>query len=241
MDSWSLPRPASGPRKARSIADRLPAGGDTHRVVLSFDDGPHPRWTREILRVLEARAVTATFFVWGEQAAEHADVVGDVLRAGHSVQPHCWQHRAHPDLSATQISADIDRALGLLRRLGASGPRLWRPPWGRLRWGTTRHIARQRGLELAGWTADSSDWDGRPGGEMYAAVKERIAELGGRDTVILMHDSYLEPRQAAHRSECGGTVELVGRLIDDEQLTFAPLTRGLPDNLEEQPASRRPL
>ncbi len=76
---------------------------------------------------------------------------------------------------------------------------------------------------------------------MYAAVKERIAELGGRDTVILMHDSYLEPRQAAHRSECGGTVELVGRLIDDEQLTFAPLTRGLPDNLEEQPASRRPL
>jgi peptidoglycan-N-acetylglucosamine deacetylase len=218
----------------------LPTGGEEHRVALTFDDGPHPKWTREILRVLEARAVKATFFVWGERALEHASVIDDVLGAGHSVQPHCWQHRAHPDLSAAQISADIDRVVALLARLGVAGPHLWRPPWGRLLQGETRHIARGRGLELAGWTIDSRDWIGSPGGEMYPIVKERIAEFGGRDAVVLMHDSYLEPRQAAHRSDCGGTVELVRRLIDDEQLTFAPLARGLLDNLEEQSASRKP-
>ena len=137
-----------------------------HRVSLTFDDGPHPRWTPEILRVLgETRPVKATFFVWGEQAAEHEDVIGEILSAGHSVQPHCWRHLRHPSLSAAQIRADVDRVTALLRRLGAPPPSLWRPPWGQLRKGTSSRIARRRGLALAGWTADSHDWVGSSGRE----------------------------------------------------------------------------
>ncbi len=50
-----------------------------------------------------------------------------------------------------------------------------------------------------------------------------------------MHDNHVEPRQSAQRSDCEGTVELVRRLIHDEQLTFVPLVDSMPDNLNEQP------
>jgi hypothetical protein len=69
---------------------------------------------------------------------------------------------------------------------------------------------------------------------MYTHVKAQMAELGGRDAVVLMHDNCVEPLQAAHRSGCEGTVELVRRLIDDEQLVFGPLVHGVHDNLNEQ-------
>jgi peptidoglycan/xylan/chitin deacetylase (PgdA/CDA1 family) len=206
-----------------------------NRVALTFDDGPHPIWTVEVLRVLAERAVPATFFVWGEQAVEHADVVEEMITAGHSVQPHCWRHRPHPELTAGQIRSDLDRVLMLLRRFGTPRPHLWRPPWGQLSQGVTRRVAHGRSLVLAGWNADSHDWDGRAGGVMYADVKARITELGDRDAVVLMHDSHVEARQRTHRRDCEGTLELVRRLVADEDLTFGPLAHGVPENLNEVP------
>ena len=205
-------------------------------VALTFDDGPHPRWTREILRVLsEAPTVPATFFVWGQQALDQREVISEMLLAGHSVQPHCWRHIAHWDLDAAEIRADIDRVTALLAEFGTPAPHMWRPPWGRLRGSASRRIATERGLELAGWTADSHDWIGHPGHELYADVKARIAAARTEPAVVLMHDSFVEPRQARHRSDCQGTVELVRRLIHDEELTFTPLRHGLSDNLTESP------
>jgi|HubBroStandDraft_2_1064218.scaffolds.fasta_scaffold568436_1 peptidoglycan/xylan/chitin deacetylase (PgdA/CDA1 family) len=205
------------------------------QVALTFDDGPHPRWTREILDVLsENPGTNATFFIWGEQAQQHSDVVTEAIRAGHSVQPHCWHHVAHWDLDAVEIRADIDRVLALLGELGVSTPRLWRPPWGRLRGTDTSRIAEERDLELAGWTIDTHDWAGHAGAELYTDVKAQIIAAPGEVAVVLMHDSYVEAIQAAHRSDCAATVELVRRMIDDDELTFTPLLGGLADNLREQ-------
>jgi len=188
-----------------------------------------------MLRVLgEARTVHATFFVWGEQALEHGDVVSEVLQSGHSVQPHCWRHIAHGDLDAAEIRADIDRVSTLLARLGAPPPHLWRPPWGGLRKFDSRRIAEEHGLELVGWTVDSHDWAGRSGEELYADAKAQIATARDDVVVVLMHDSYVEPIQATHRSDCSATVDLVRRLIDDEDLAFATLLHGLSTNLKEE-------
>jgi peptidoglycan-N-acetylglucosamine deacetylase len=176
----------------------------------------------------------ATFFVWGEQGLAHSGVVSDVLRSGHSVQPHCWRHIGHENLDAAEIRADIDRVSSLLAELGAPRPTLWRPPWGRLRKPDSRRIAAERGLELVGWTVDSHDWAGQPGDELYADVKAQIAAARADVVVVLMHDSCVEAIQATHRSDCGATVELVRRLIDDEELVFTPLLHGLADNLKEE-------
>jgi peptidoglycan/xylan/chitin deacetylase (PgdA/CDA1 family) len=173
-------------------------------IALTFDDGPHPEWTPEILRVLDTeRPVKATFFVWGEQALRHAEIVVEVLAAGHAVQPHCWQHRSHLDLTPAEISADIQQVVSLLRGVGAAAPHLWRPPWGQLQQGATKAIARQRGLELAGWNVDSGDWDGRPAAQMYENIKPQILAHQTKQPVVIMHDSCVEPGQAERRSHCG--------------------------------------
>jgi peptidoglycan-N-acetylglucosamine deacetylase len=207
-------------------------------MALTFDDGPHPEWTPKILEVLRREPqVRATFFVWGTQAAKHPDVIQDVLSAGHSVQPHCWSHKSHWNMTPEEIRADIDRVLSLLHDLRVPAPDLWRPPWGQLLRRATKRIAGQRGLELAGWTIESKDWLGTGAEEMHAAVIDRIAELGRRNRVLVMHDSHLEPTQ--RRSDTAQTVELVKRLISDPRLSFAPLKHGIRPPLKEGPQRPR--
>jgi peptidoglycan/xylan/chitin deacetylase (PgdA/CDA1 family) len=172
--------------------------------------------------ILAEHAVKATFFVWGEQAVEHPDIVRAIVMAGHSVQPHCWEHRSHLDMTEAAIAADIDRVLSLLSDLDAPTPRLWRPPWGHVLIGVTRELARVRGLELAGWTIDSTDYAGTSASEMYRLVNGAV-----------------EPGQLAKRTDVEQTVELVRLLLGDDHY-FAPLERGISTNLDEQ-AARPPV
>ncbi|MGA2470761.1 MAG: polysaccharide deacetylase family protein [Solirubrobacteraceae bacterium] len=210
------------------------------QVALTFDDGPHPTGTRQILEVLDAHAITATFFVWGAHAKKHAEVVREVLELGHSVQPHCWAHRSHLDMTPDGIRADIDAVLTLLRELGVPTPHLWRTPWGQLQTGVSAATARERRLELAGWTIDSTDYAGTSATDMYEQVIRQLGAQKGSSATILMHDSRLEPIQKRSRRTVTETVELVRRLVANHQYTFAPLARGLDDNLDEQPARQPP-
>jgi peptidoglycan/xylan/chitin deacetylase (PgdA/CDA1 family) len=206
----------------------------TSPIALTFDDGPHPKWTPAVCGRLAECEVKATFFVWGEQAVEHADIVLDVLRSGHSVQPHCWAHKSHWCMTQDEISADIDRVVEFLHDVGAPAPHLWRPPWGQLLTGATGAIARQRGLELAGWTIDSTDWKGTSAADMYKIVTDKISEFATKDAVVIMHDSCLEPGQKKQRTDVAQTVDLVRRLIMDNERCFAPMARGLCAALDEQ-------
>jgi peptidoglycan/xylan/chitin deacetylase (PgdA/CDA1 family) len=187
---------------------------------------------------LAKHAVKATFFVWGEQAHEHREVVRQIVRAGHWVQPHCWEHKSHLDMTADEIAADIDRVLSLLAELGAPTPRLWRPPWGHVRAGVTRELARDRGLELAGWTIDSTDYAGTTAPAMYELVTTAIASSGANEAVVLMHDGCLEPGQFAKRTDVDQTIELLRLLLEGSQ-RFTPLERGIGTCLDEQAARPR--
>jgi peptidoglycan/xylan/chitin deacetylase (PgdA/CDA1 family) len=216
------------------------AGDATQAVALSFDDGPHPEGTRRILEALAVHDVKATFFVWGAQAQAHPDVVSETLAEGHSVQPHCWEHTSHFQMSAAAIGADIDAVLALLRELGVPTPQFWRTPWGHLQSGVTRAAAEQRALALTGWTIDSTDYAGNSASEMHANVTQELERGPGEPATLLMHDSNLEPIQRRSRSDVGETVELVRRLTADRRYVFGPLLSGLDDGLEEHPRSGPP-
>lgn len=202
-------------------------------VALTFDDGPWPDGTLPLLEVLAARGVHATFFVWGRQASVHPDVVREALEAGHSVQPHCWEHRSHGDMTPQQIQTDIEKVTALLSELGAPSPHLWRPPWGNRLVGTTCELASESGLELAGWTVDTTDYYGTSASGMHRAAVAELdqADRSGSNAVVLMHDSPLEPRQWERRRDINETVELVRRLVADESRRFGPLSDGLLTNL----------
>jgi peptidoglycan-N-acetylglucosamine deacetylase len=228
----AAPRHTTAPRHNRPALGRRNLANQVLPIALTFDDGPNPEWTPRVCDALAERAITATFFIWGEQAARHPDVVREVLGRGHRVQPHCWAHTSHLEMTPKQIAADIDRVLEFLGELGAPAPELWRPPWGHLQGGTTEAIAGDRGLELAGWTINTTDYEGTSASQMHTMIVDRISGVA-ESPVILMHDNYLEPGQ--RRSDAAETVELVGLLGADHDRSFIPLAHGLRPGLDEQP------
>jgi peptidoglycan/xylan/chitin deacetylase (PgdA/CDA1 family) len=205
----------------------------SHTVALSFDDGPNPDATPSVLELLGRRGVTATFFVWGEQAQSHPDVVREVLDRGHSVQPHCWAHVSHWTLTPAAIRADIDAVSALLAQIGAPAATLWRPPYGQTLAGATRAIAAERGLELVGWTIDPQDYAGNDAQAMYAEVAGALAAV--ERSVLLLHDGHRESAQPQRRADATNTVELVAMLLEDDALTFATLSAGVEACLTDGP------
>lgn len=101
-------------------------------VAISFDDGPHPRYTPMVLDALKRRGVRATFFTIGIHARAYPDLVRRARDEGHEIGNHTW---THPDLSQlTQQEADwqLSRTHELLGKVAGQPPTLFRPPYGKV-------------------------------------------------------------------------------------------------------------
>lgn len=117
-----LPRWAfivSGPRRSR-------------QVCLTFDDGPDPEHTPRLLEVLREHGVEATFFLVGEQAAAHPRLVRQIALEGHAIGNHTYTHRPAEQISAREFRHETIETHRLLKELSGVGPRLLRPPSGKL-------------------------------------------------------------------------------------------------------------
>jgi peptidoglycan/xylan/chitin deacetylase (PgdA/CDA1 family) len=160
-------------------------------VALTYDDGPDPRATPELLSVLERAGVRATFFVRGDRLFEHPEVAREALRRGHRLEPHCFEHRSHHELSRDEIARDVDRVLEALREVvGVDRPQLWRPPYGDIVRPHTYELAAERGLHVVTWTLETCDWAGPSAEEMWGEIvsERRPASALRPDSIVLMHD-----------------------------------------------------
>lgn len=99
-------------------------------VALSFDDGPDPRWTPAVLDLLRSHGAHATFFMVGEHALGHRDLVADVLAEGDEIGNHTMTHPHLPDLSRAEIRHEIRGGESAIVEAGAPTPSLFRPPIG---------------------------------------------------------------------------------------------------------------
>ena len=175
-------------------------------VELTFDDGPDPVWTPEVLAALSGSPLRATFFVIARRAAAHPQLVAAIRAAGHAVELHCYAHVRHTEVDRPTIEDDTRRALATLSDLGVNACR-WRTPWGvRAPW--TDEIAATHELELCGWDVDSHDWRGDGAEQMLAAVGPELHQ----GAVVLLHDG-LGP--GSLRQGCEETVRFT-RLIAAE-------------------------
>ena len=166
-----------------------PAGA---RAALTFDDGPDPEGTPEVLDALDAVGVRATFFVVGEQLQRSPRLGGELLRRGHEVALHCFDHRRQSEMFRGQVRDDIARGLGAVEAATGRRPRFFRPPYGVLTEAGAAACA-DLALEPVAWSAWGLDWEPIPAA--------RIAELVARDiapgAIVLLHDSA---RYAARES-----------------------------------------
>jgi peptidoglycan-N-acetylglucosamine deacetylase len=171
----------------RVFADAIVSGPSGARgVALTFDDGPHPRWTPAVLDVLAARGARATFFVVGCKAEAHPEVVRQILERGHGVELHSYAHdRLFALRREARVRADLERGMAVLQRVTGRRPRFFRPPIGHTNPAIAR-VSADLDLAIVGWSARGLD--GLPGArpDMVAA---RVRE-GLRDgAIVLLHDA----------------------------------------------------
>ena len=172
-------------RKLLSVSFR-PRGPEVveHAVALTFDDGPSPRYTPQILAVLRRLHVPATFFAVGSVAEEYPDLVWTELLAGMSVQNHSY---SHPQPFAQQPSRSIEEQVGLsahiLRRLGADAV-LFRPPGGSYS-SEVVEAAKAQGERTILWSVDPRDW--HRGSTARGIVRSVLAAVRP-GSIVLLHD-----------------------------------------------------
>lgn len=183
MTAYATPgyRPAMPPVRRRPFLRMAPAG---RTMVLTFDDGPDPRYTPGILSTLRAYEARAMFFVCGELATVHRDLLREMIDDGHVVGNHSWSHPLIPSLPPSRIRDELGRTSEVIEQVLGAPPLWYRAPFGA--WNKhSFEIGAQLGMEPLAWTVDSLDWQS-PG---TGAIVRRVLDGAGPGVVVLSHDA----------------------------------------------------
>jgi peptidoglycan/xylan/chitin deacetylase (PgdA/CDA1 family) len=155
-------------------------------IALTFDDGPEPSSTREVLATLARFGAHATFFVLGERVRAAPEVLREIADAGHEIGIHGdWHDRLLSLRHPSRIVADLERACGTVEAVIGKRPRLFRPPVGHVS-PRTAVAARRLGLTLVAWSVR-----GRDGlaGATAEAVQRRVTAGLHPGAIVLLHDA----------------------------------------------------
>jgi peptidoglycan/xylan/chitin deacetylase (PgdA/CDA1 family) len=164
----------------------------TDRVLLTFDDGPHPDGTPAVLDALgEAKAI---FFMVGEQVERYPALAAQVKAAGHEVALHGYRHRNQMRVTPRWLARDLERGAGAIGDATGYAPTLYRPPYG-IFTPTGLALARRR-YSLLLWSKWGRDWRARTSAEEIARLATR--DIGPGD-VILLHDADWYSSDGSHR------------------------------------------
>lgn len=149
-------------------------------AYLSFDDGPNPPYTQQMLAILKQYDATATFFVVGQNAARYRDLVAQEIADGNTVGNHTWDHASLAGMSQSQFDNEVLRTKKVMP---AGSSDCLRPPYGATD-AFTKQYAAALGYRVQLWDIDPRDWS-RPGASSIVRNVEANIHPGA---VILMHD-----------------------------------------------------
>jgi peptidoglycan/xylan/chitin deacetylase (PgdA/CDA1 family) len=188
------------------------------QVALTFDDGPHPVTTRKVLALLARTPHRATFFVLGDKARRHPDVVREIHEAGHALGVHGDVHdRLHSFRGAARVAKEIARAQAAVEAACGVRPRLFRPPLGHTSPLTAGGVRRAR-VRVVGWSARGYDGLASRGDDSVVA---RLAPSLKDGAIVLLHDAAehddFEPAGVSALSE-------ILALLDSRGLSSVALT-----------------
>ncbi|MFD5625335.1 MULTISPECIES: polysaccharide deacetylase family protein [unclassified Streptomyces] len=174
-------------RPARALVRHEPflrMSGRGRSMVLTFDDGPDPRYTPDILSTLREYDVRAMFFVCGEMAVDNKDLLREMADDGHVVGNHTWSHPLLTKLSRSAIHAEMERTCKVIDDTFGEPPAWFRAPYGA--WNRAAfQLGAELGMEPLAWTVDTLDWTS-PGTRTIVGRVEKGAAPG---VVVLSHDA----------------------------------------------------
>jgi peptidoglycan-N-acetylglucosamine deacetylase len=178
----SLPKPTEVVRHGKT---------QSKEIILSFDDGPHPTYTPQILDILNKNDIKGTFFILGENALQNRDLIKRMQEEGHELGNHTF---THPDLTAItplQMRMELNATQRLVQEITGHSMTLFRPTYDAdtVLAAESEQLAvwqaQEMGYTMVGQTIDSSDWKGLSSEEMVHQVLDQLPE----GNVILFHDA----------------------------------------------------
>lgn len=165
-------------------------GQDKSQVVLSFDDGPDPEWTPQILDILKQLQVKATFFVVGSRAEANPELIKRIVKEGHLLGNHSYTHANLAESSDEQVNLELNATQRLIEALTGFSTLLFRPPYDADSRPTSLEELRpiKRASDLNYLTVlesiDPQDWSGVSAHELLQRVKDQR----NQGQIVLLHD-----------------------------------------------------
>jgi peptidoglycan/xylan/chitin deacetylase (PgdA/CDA1 family) len=155
-----------------------------HVIALTFDDGPNPPYTNEILELLERENVHATFFVVGRAVSAYPQTVRREASDGDAIGNHTWNHAHLIVLDAAHIDRSLERTDAAVEKAAGVKPEIMRPPFGARDWLVLQE-ARRLGYVPVMWSVPlARDWnDPEP-----ETIAHRILRYARNGSIIVLHD-----------------------------------------------------
>ena len=174
---------------------------DAPNVYLTFDDGPHPKYTPEILDILKAYHSKATFFIIGKQASQYPQIVSRIAREGHAIGLHSYSHNKLIFMYRQQLVDELLTPQKILNEIVGFSPTIFRPPYGYF---TPRllMLSQQLRLTVAMWTLMSYDFNIKISDQKI--VNKVIRQLKD-GAIIVFHDGH---------QNSGRTVRILPKIIE---------------------------
>jgi peptidoglycan-N-acetylglucosamine deacetylase len=214
----------------------LVSGPKNQRVVaLTYDDGPNPPYTDEILAVLRAERVRATFFVVGRAVAAYPAVVRREVAAGNALGNHTWSHGHLLFYDDSSLRRTLERTDAAIFAAAGVHTRIMRPPYGARDWLVLDEV-RRLGYTPVMWSVPlANDWEDPP----PRVIAARVLRYAGDGAIIVLHDgnqgivcarSHVSPRLCDRSGDVGAT-RLIVETLKREGYRFVTI----PELLRMQP------
>ncbi|HVE74944.1 MAG TPA: polysaccharide deacetylase family protein [Mycobacteriales bacterium] len=171
------------PRMPSSTRLLWRAQTDEPVLALTFDDGPDPAYTVPLLETLAEHDVQATFFLVGERAVQHRNLLRRQLAGRHELGNHTWGHTDLSMLSRAETRLELGRTSQVIHDISGTAPAVLRPPWGRIS-GTAMHIAAEQAMDVMVWDVRLLEADRDAAGNVEHVLGELRPGM-----VLLAHDA----------------------------------------------------
>lgn len=188
---------------------------DRPQIALTFDDGPHPQWTPDVVATLDRLEVPATFFVTGVNVRDHWSILAAAADR-HEIGNHSFDHPDLGRLAYDDVTTQLARCTEAIGEHWGKAPRLFRPPYGHLG-GSTMLAAAEQGLELVLWSAQMKEasFVDRPD-DLVADITAAAAP----GVIILAHDTGPQERLITIKR-----LDRIVKSLQDNGFTFATVSQ----------------
>lgn len=190
------------------------ASEEEKKIAITFDDGPHGKYTPIILDTLKSYGVSATFFVVGTNADRYPELVKREIIEGHEIGSHTYYHRHISEMKGEELRYDLEMNEQKLFELTGIRPTLFRPPEGVCN-DNVKKTAKEMGYSIIMWTVDTNDWQGIDSDRIFECVKKNTVS----GSIILFHDFV------SGRSGTPDALEVIIPYLLSEGYTFVTVSQ----------------